>query len=85
MVFRKIPQISAYRSSHRTIKKVLKSGNFFKKETLVQVFFCEFCEIFMNTFFAKRLRATASVPSFCFPVDFPEKEHLLERGAYNIF
>ena len=27
-----------------------------KKETLVQVFFCEFCEIFKNTFFIKYLR-----------------------------
>ena len=24
---------------------------FIKKETLAEVFFCEFCEIFMNTFF----------------------------------
>ena len=25
--------------------------NFVKKETLAQVFYCEFCEIFKNTFF----------------------------------
>ena len=25
--------------------------NFIKKETLAQVFYCEFCEIFKNTFF----------------------------------
>ena len=31
-----------------------------KKETLAQVFFCEFCEIFMNTFFTEHFRATAS-------------------------
>ena len=33
---------------------------FIKKEILAQVFFCEFCEISKNTFFAKHLRATAS-------------------------
>ena len=31
-----------------------------KKETLVQVFSCEFCEIFKNTFFTEHLRTTAS-------------------------
>ena len=30
------------------------------KETLAKVFFCEFYEIFKNTFFTKHLRATAS-------------------------
>ena len=34
--------------------------NFSKKETLPLVFFCEFCEIFKNTFFIEHLRATAS-------------------------
>ena len=29
--------------------------NFIKKETVVQVFSCEFCEIFTNTFFIKHL------------------------------
>ena len=33
--------------------------NFIKKETLVQVFSCEFCEIPKNTFFTEHLRATA--------------------------
>ena len=31
------------------------------KETLVQVFSCEFCEIFKNTFFTEHFRTTASV------------------------
>ena len=31
-----------------------------KKETLAQVFSCEFCEISKNTFFIEHLRATAS-------------------------
>ena len=34
--------------------------NFIKKETVTQVFSCEFCEIFKNTFFREQLRATAS-------------------------
>ena len=34
--------------------------NFIKKEALAQVFSCEFCEIFKNTFFTEHLRVTAS-------------------------
>ena len=34
--------------------------NFIKKETMPQVFFCEFCKIFKNTFFIEHLRTTAS-------------------------
>ena len=34
--------------------------NFIKKETLTQVFSCEFCEISKNTFFTEHLRTTAS-------------------------
>ena len=30
--------------------------NFIKEQTLAQVFFCEFCQIFKNTFFIKHLR-----------------------------
>ena len=32
-----------------------------KKETLVQLFSCEFCQISNNTFFTEHLRMTASV------------------------
>ena len=32
----------------------------FKKETLAQVFSCEFCEFSKNTFFTEHLRTTAS-------------------------
>ena len=39
----------------------LKSCNFIKNETLVQVFSCEFCEIFKNTYFVEHLRTTTSV------------------------
>ena len=35
--------------------------NFIKKETLAQVFFCEFCKIPKNTFFTEHFRATASI------------------------
>ena len=34
--------------------------NFIKKETLVQVFSCEFSEIFKNIFFTERLWTTNS-------------------------
>ena len=34
-------------------------NNFFKKETLVQVFSCESCETFKNTFFTEHLRTAA--------------------------
>ena len=33
--------------------------NFIKKEALAQVFACEFCEIFKNTFCTEHLRTTA--------------------------
>ena len=41
-------------------KSFLKACNFIKKETLTQVFPCEFCEISKNTFFTEHLRATVS-------------------------
>ena len=34
--------------------------NFINKETLAQVFSCEFCEIHKNTFFTEHLWVTAS-------------------------
>ena len=36
--------------------------NVIKKETLAQVFFCEFCKISQNTFFSEHLCTTASDP-----------------------
>ena len=33
----------------------------YKKETPRQVFFCEICEVFKNTFFEERLRRSASI------------------------
>ena len=44
------------------IKGVLPEAcNFIKRETLAQVFSCEFCEISKTTFFTQHLRTTASV------------------------
>ena len=37
----------------------------FKKETLAQVFFCEFCEISKSTFFKEHLWTTVSVYDRC--------------------
>ena len=37
------------------------ASNFIKKETLAQVFSCEFYEISKNTFFTEHLRTTVSV------------------------
>ena len=39
----------------------LRSATLLKKETLAQVFSCEFCKIFKNTFFTEHHRTTASV------------------------
>ena len=45
-----------------TVEKVadLMPETFIKKETLAQVFSCEFCEISKNTSFTEHLRGTAS-------------------------
>ena len=42
------------------IKLQVWGCNFIKKETLAQVFFCEFCEISKNTFSTDHLRTPAS-------------------------
>ena len=41
-----------------------KACDFIKKETLPQVFSCEFCKISKNTFFTEHLRATASADTY---------------------
>ena len=41
-------------------KKSPEACNFVKKETLAQIFSCEFCEVFRNTFFTEHLWTTAS-------------------------
>ena len=65
----------SFRSSHRRYSvrkgvlrnfakftgKHLRQSLLIKKETVAQVFFCEFCEISKNTFFIGHLWVTASV------------------------
>ena len=41
------------------VNQPTKVCNFIKKETLAQVFSCEFCKIFKNTFFTEHLWKTA--------------------------
>ena len=41
--------------------KHLYQSLFFKKETLAQVFFCEFCEIPKNNFFTEQIWTNASM------------------------
>ena len=61
-----------YRSSHQrcSVKKLFlkvsqnSQENFIKKETLAQMFSCEFCETFENTFFTEHLWTTASEIGF---------------------
>ena len=43
-----------------SVKKNVEACNFIKKQTLVQVFFCEFCENFKNTFFYRTPPVVAS-------------------------
>ena len=47
--------------SHFLINIQVEGCNFVTKETLAQLFSCEFCELINNTFFIEHLRATASV------------------------
>ena len=42
------------------VKYVYRACNFIKKETLTQVFSCEFCEIFKKTIFTEHMRTAAS-------------------------
>ena len=39
-------------------RKIHVPVTLFKKETLAQVFFCEFCEVFKKIFFTEHLRTT---------------------------
>ena len=61
-VFLKVSQISQENTCVRLsclIKLQADDCNFLKKETLVQVFSCEFFEIFSNTFVTEHLRVIA--------------------------
>ena len=58
-VFLKISQNSQENAGEASILIKLPEV-FIKKETLRQVLFCKFCDIFKNTFFIEHLRVTAS-------------------------
>ena len=47
--------------------KQASTSNFIKKETLVQVFSCEICEIFKNTFLDRTRPVAASVKNLPVP------------------
>ena len=49
-----------HRSSHQTCSITGQACNFIKKETLIQVFSWEFCEISKNNFFIEHFHTTAS-------------------------
>ena len=51
---------SSQKQSAKAFYKRPKSCNFNKKDTLTQVFSCEFCKISRKTFLYKHLRTTAS-------------------------
>ena len=60
-IFLKIPQNSQENTCAIVsfLIKLPQACNLVKKETLTQVFSCEFCEIFKNTFFTEQLRTIA--------------------------
>ena len=61
------------------ITAIIRAYNyFFKKETLAQVFSCEFCEIFKNTFF-KRKPPVAASKCRCFIGGLRLKEGVANR------
>ena len=63
-VFNYLSYLSYTRNSHPAVfceKGVLQACNFIEKETLAQLFSCEFCEISKNTFFYRTPLVAASV------------------------
>ena len=57
----------------------MKASNFIKNEATTQVFSCEICEIFKNTYFKEHLQMTASV-KYLF-----KKVKLNHDGAFGYF
>ena len=61
------------------ISQYLQENTCVGEETLTQVFSCQYCEIFENTYFEELLRATAFDSSFCSAL--PEiSNNILLRG-----
>ena len=54
------PQETTCARVYFLIKLHAESCNFSKKDTLTQVFSCEFCKIFKNSFFIEHLFTAAS-------------------------
>ena len=51
-----------FRKIHRkTLVPESSACNFINKETLTQVFFCEFCEIFESIFLTEHIQVTTSI------------------------
>ena len=63
---------SKFKSSHQRFSlRKASAYNFIKKETLAQVFSCDFCKISKMTFFTEHLRATTSgLVKLCLNSDF---------------
>ena len=59
-MFLKISQNSQENTCARVSFLQSEVCNFITKDTLAQVFSCEFCEIFKNIFFTEHLRTTGS-------------------------
>ena len=57
--------------------------NFIKKETVAQVFSCEFSKIFKGTFMIKHLPATASGRIQLLRLQFPSKCERMPRNESN--
>ena len=65
-------KVEKYLIWHCYLSFSVKTCNFIKKDTLAQVFFCEFCEMIKNTFFHKTPLVVAlnfSV-SHCYQAEF---------------
>ena len=59
-VFLKISQKWLENTCAKVSFLILRPATLFKKKTLAQVFFCEFCEFSKNTFFTEHFQTTAS-------------------------
>ena len=56
---------------------------FIKKKSLAEVFSCEFCEIFKNTFFIEHLRGTASVKMCETHSSFNKETNILMKAIFQ--
>ena len=69
------------------IKLQVEACNFIKKETLAQVFFCEFCKIFKNSFFNRTPPVAASSVDKTYFSDcngIRTQNHLFRKRTLNL-